>query len=168
MWYSCVFSQQMQGLGLFKMRSRVFHACRIPKECLRITFLLISSNLRPLHPVHFKIFLPQIFYQEVHISRARNFPRAYSTREKYFFSESAWMCYCWIYIVGVFHCLVLRLTMWHNCVFIQQMHGLALCQMTSQVFDACKIPEECVRVTFLLISSILRPLHPVHFKISLA
>ena len=117
---------------------------------------------------HFKISLAQIFYQEVHISRARNFPRAYTTREKYFFLESAWMCNCWIYIVGVFHCLVLRLAMWHSCVFIQQMHGLALFQMTLQVFHACKIPEECVRVTFLLIWSILRPFHPVHFEIFLA
>ena len=168
MWHICVFSQQMHGLALFQMTSRVFYACRIPEECVCITFLLISSSLCSLHPVHFKIFLAQIFYQEVHISRARNFPRAYSTREKYFFLERAWMCNCWIYIVGVFHCLVLRLAMWHSCVFIQQMHGPALFQMTSQVFDACKIPEECVRVTFLLISSFLRPLHPVHFKIFLA
>ena len=138
------------------------------KECVRITFLLISSSLRPLHPVHFEIFLPQIFYQEVHISCARNFPRAYSTREKYFFLESAWMCNCWIYIVGVFHCLGLLLAMWHSCVFSQQMHGLAVFEMTSRVFHACRIPEECVRVTFLLISSSLRPLHPVHFEIYLA
>ena len=168
MWHSFIFSQQMHGLALFQMRSRKFHECRIPEKCVRIRFLLISSSLRPLHPVHFKIFLTQIFSQEVHISRARNFPRAYTTREKYFFLESAWMCNCWIYIVGVFHCLVLRLATWHSCVFIQQMHGLALFQMTLQVFHACKIPEECVRVTFLLIWSILRPFHPVHFEIFLA
>ena len=138
MWHSCVFSHQIHGVAVFEMRSRVFHACKIPEECVRITFLLISSSLRPLHPVHFKIFLPQIFYQEVHISRARNFPRAYTTREKYFFLESAWMCNCCVYMVGVFHCLVLRLAMWHSCVFSQQMHGLALFQMTSRVFHTCK------------------------------
>ena len=107
---------------------------RIPEECVRVTFLLISSSLRPLHPVHFKICLAQILYQEVHILRARNFPRAYTTREKYFFLESAWMCNCCVYILGVFHYLVLRLAMWHSCVFSQQMHGLALFQMTSRVF----------------------------------
>ena len=63
------------------MTSRVFHACRIPEECVRVTFLLISSSPRPLHPVHFKIFLAQIFYLEVHISRARNCSRAYTKRE---------------------------------------------------------------------------------------
>ena len=167
MWHSCVFSQQMHDLALFEMRSRVFHACRIPEECVRVTFLLISSSLRSLHPVHFKILLAQIFYQEVHISRAWNFPRAYTTRQKYFFLESAWMCNFCVYIVGVFHCLVLSLAMWHSCVFRQQMHGLALYQMTSRVFHTCRIPEECVRVTFLLISSSLCPLHPVHFKIFL-
>ena len=165
MWHSCVFSQQMHGLAHFQMTSRMFHACRIPEECVRVTFLLISSSLRPLHPVHLKIFLSQIFYQEVHISRARNFPRAYTMREKYFFLESAWMCNCCVYIVSVFHCLVLRLAMWHSCVFSQQMHGLAHFQMTSRVFHACRIPEECVRVTFLLISTSLCPLHPVYFKI---
>ena len=157
----------MHGLALLEMRSRVFHACRIPKESVRVTFLLISSSFRPLHPVHFKIFLPQIFYEEVHISRARNFPRAYTTREKYFILESAWMCNCCVYIVGVFHCLVLRLAMWHSCVFSQQMHGLAVFQMRSQVFHACRIPEECVHVTSFLISSSLRPFHPVHFEIYL-
>ena len=105
------FSQQMHGLALFQMTSRVFHACIIPEECVRVTFLLISSSLRPLHPVRFKIFLSQIFYQEVHILRAKNFLRAYTTREKYFFLESAWMCNCCVYNVGVFHCLVLRLAM---------------------------------------------------------
>ena len=112
---------------------------------------------------HFKISLAQTFNQEVHISSAQNFCRAYTTREKYFFSEIAWMCNCWTYIVGVFHCLVLRLAMWHSCVFIQQMHSLALFEMKSRVFHACRIPEECVRVTFLLISSSLRPFHPVSF-----
>ena len=155
MWHSCVFSQQMHGLALFQMTSRVFHACRIPDECVRVTFLLNSSSLRPLHPVHFKIFLAQIFYQEVHISRARNFSRAHTTRGKYFYLESAWMCNCCVYIVGVFHCLVLRLAMWHSCVSSQQMHGLALFQMTFRVFHACRIPDGCVRVTFLLISSSL-------------
>ena len=141
---------------------------RIPAECVRVTFLLISSSLNALHPVHFKIFLAQIFYQEVHISRAWNFPRAYTTRQKYFFLESAWMCNFCVYIVGVFHCLVLSLAMWQSCVFSQQMHGLALFQMRSRVFHTCRIPEECVRVTFPLISSSLCPLHPVHFKIFLA
>ena len=150
------------------MRSRVFHACRIPEVCVRVTFLFISSSLCPLHPVYFKIFLLQIFYKEVHILRARNFPHAYTTREKYFFLESAWMCNCCVYILGVFHCLVLRLAMWHSFVFSQQMHGLALFQMLSRVFHTCRIPEECVRVTFLLISSSLRPLHPVPFEIFLA
>ena len=168
MWHSCVFSQQMHGLALFQMSSGVLHACRIPEECVRITFLLISGSFRPLYPVHFKIFLPHIFYQEVHISRARNFPRAYTKREKYFFLESAWMCNCCVYIVGVFHCLGLRLAMWHSCVFSQQMHGLAVFQMTSWVFHACRIPDECVRVTFLLISNSLGLLHPVHFKNFLA
>ena len=163
MWHSCVFSQQMHGLALFEVRSRVFYACRISEECVPVTFLLISNSLRPLRPVHFKIFLPQIFYQQVHISRARNFPRAYTTRKKYFFLEIAWMCNCCVYIVGVFHFLVLRLAMWNSCVLIQKMHGLALFQMTSRVFHACRIPEECVRVTFLLISSSVRPLHPVSF-----
>ena len=121
---------------------------RIPEECVRVTFLLISWCLRPLHPVHFKIFLGQIFYQEVHISRARNFPRAYTTRKKYFFLETAWMCNCCVYIVGVFDCLVLRLAMWHRCVFSQQMHGLALFQMTSRVSHACRIAEECVHAHF--------------------
>ena len=158
----------MHGHALFQVTSRVFHACRIPDGCVRVTFLLISSSLRPLHPVHFKIFFAQIFYQEVHISRARNFPRAYTTREKIFYLESAWMCYSGVYIVGVFHLLVLRLAMWHSCVFSQQMHGLALFQVTSRVFHACRIPEECVRVTFLLISSSLCPLHRVHCKIFLA
>ena len=88
--------------------------------------------------------------------------------KKYFFLESAWMCNCCVYILGVFHYLVLRLAMWHICVFRQQMHGLALFQMTSRVFHTCRIPEECVRVTFLMISSSLRPLHPVHFEIFLA
>ena len=64
-----------------------------------------------MHPVHFKIFLSQIFYQGVHISRARNFPRAYTRREKCFFLESAWMCNFCVYNVGVFHCLVLRLAL---------------------------------------------------------
>ena len=168
MWHSCVFSQQMHGLALFQMTSRVFHTCRIPEKCVRVTFLLILSSLCPLHPVHFKIFLLQIFYEEVHILRARNFPRAYTTREKYFFLESAWMCNCCVYILGVFHYLVLRLAMWHSCVFSQEMHGLALFQMKSRAFHTCKIPQKCVRVRFLLISSILRPLHPVHFKIFLA
>ena len=154
----------MHGLALFQMTSRVFHACRIPDGCVRVTFLLISSSLRPLHPVHFEIFLAQIFYQEVHISRGRNFPRANTTREKYFYLESAWMCNCCVYNVGVFHCLVLRLAMWHSCVFSQQMHRLALFQMTSRVFHACRIAEECVRVTFLLNSRSLRPLHPVHLE----
>ena len=167
MWHRCVFSQQMHGLALFQMTSRVFHTCRISEECVRVTFLLISSSLFPLHLVHFKIFLVQIFYQEVHILRARNFPRAYTTREKYFFYESAWMCNYRVYIVGVFHCLVLRLAMWHSCVFSQQMHGLALFEMRSRVFHACWIPEDCVRVIFLLISISLRPLHPVHCKIFL-
>ena len=126
-------------------------------------FCSYQSSLCPLHPVHLKILLRQIFYEDVHISRARNFPRAYTTREKYFSLENAWICNCCVYIVGVFHCLVLRLAMWHSCVFSQQMHSLALFQMTSPVFHACKIPEECVRVTFLLISSSLRPLHPVSF-----
>ena len=168
MWHSCVSSQQMHGLAHFQMTSRVFHARRIPEECVRVPFLLLSSSHRPLHPVHFKIFLAQIFYQEVHISRARNFPRAYTTREEYFFLESACMCNCCVYMVGVSHCLVLRLAMWHSCVSSQQMHGLALFQMTSRVFHACRIPEECVRVTFLMISISLRPLHLVHFKIFLA
>ena len=167
MWHRCVFSQQMHGLALFQMTSRVSHACRIPEECVRVKFLLISSSLRTLHPVHFKISLAQIFYQEVHISRARNFPRAYTTREKYFFLESALTCNCCVYNVGVFHCLVLRLAMWHNWVFSQQMHGLTLFQMSSQVFHECRIPDKCVRVIFLLISSRLRPFHPVHFKITL-
>ena len=101
----------MHSGALFPMTSRVFRACRIPEECVRVTFLLISSSLRPLHPVHFKIFLAQTFYKEVHISRVRTFPRAYTTREKYFFIESAWMCYCCVYIAGVFHCLVLRLAL---------------------------------------------------------
>ena len=112
---------------------------------------------------HFQIFLAQIFYQEVHISRARNFPCAYTTREKYFFLEIAWMCNWRIYIVGVFHCLVLRLAMWHSCVFSQQMHGPALFKMSSRVFHACQIPKECVGVTFLFISCCLRRLHPVSF-----
>ena len=112
---------------------------------------------------HFKISLTQIFYQEVHILRARNFPRAYTTREIYFYLESAWMCNCCVYNVGVFHCLVLRLAIWHSCIFSKQMHGLALFQMTSREFHACRIPEECVPVTFLLISSSLRQLHPVAF-----
>ena len=55
--------------------------------------------------------LAQIFYQEVHISRARNFPRAYTMREKYLYLESAWMFYCCVCNVGVFHFLVLRLAM---------------------------------------------------------
>ena len=101
----------MHGRDLFPMTSRVFQACRIPEDCLRVTFLLISSSLRPLHPVHFKIFLAQFFHQKVHISRAQTFPRAYTTREKYFFLESACVCSCCVYIVGVFHCLVLRLDM---------------------------------------------------------
>ena len=147
------------------MKSRVFRTFGIPEECVRVTFLLISSSLRPLHPVHFKILLAQIFYQEVHISRSRNFPCAYTTCEKFFFLQIAWMCNCCVYIVGVFHCLVLRLAMWHSCVFSQQMHGLALFQMTSRVFHTCRIPEECVRVTFLLI---LSSLCPVNFKIFLA
>ena len=168
MWHSCVFSQQMHSLALFQMTSRVFHGCRIPEEGVRVTFLLISSSLRPLHPVHCKIFLAQIFYQKVHISRARNFPRAYTTREKYFYLESAWMCKGCVYNVGVSHCLVLRLAMWHSCVSSQQMHILTLFQRRSRAFHACRIPEECVCVTFLLISSSLRPLHPVHLKIFLA
>ena len=168
MWHSCVFREQMHGLALYHTSFRVLPACRIPDGCVRVTFLLISSSLRPLHPVHFEIFLAQIFYQEVHISRGRNFPRANITREKYFYLESAWMCNCCVYNVGVFHCLVLRLAMWHSCVFSQQMHGLALFHVRFRVFHACRRPEECVRVTFLLISSSLRPLHPVHFKISLA
>ena len=168
MWHSCVFSQQMNGLALFEMRSRVFHACWIPEDCVRVTFLLISSSLRPLNPVHFKISLAQIFYQEVHISRARNFPRAYTTREKDFFLEISWTCTCCVYIVGVFHFLVLRLAMWHSCVFSQQMHGLALFEMSSRVFHACRLLKECVHVTFLLISSSLRPMHSVHFEIFLA
>ena len=167
MWHSCVFSQQMHGLALFQSISWVFHACWIPEDCVRGTFLLISSSLRPLHPVHFKIFLLQIFYEEVHILRARNFPRAYTTRGKYFFLEIAWICNCCVYILGVFHCLVLRLAMWHSCVFSQQMHGLALFQMKSRVFHTCRIPKECVCVTFLLISSSLPLLHPLHFKIFL-
>ena len=167
MWHISVFTQQMHDLALFEMRSRVFHACWIPEDWVRVTFLLISRNLRPLHPVHFKIFLPHVFYQEVHIWLARNFPGAHTTREKYLFLESASMCNCCVYIVGVFHCLVLSLAMWHSCVFSQQMHGLAKLQMTSRVFHTCRIPEECVCVTFLLISSSLCPLHPVHFKIFL-
>ena len=138
MWHSFVFSQQMHGLALFEMSSRVFHARRIPEECVRVTFLLISSRLWPLNPVHFKISLAQIFYQEVHISRGRNFSRAYTTREKDFFLEIAWTCSCCVYIVAVFHCLVLRLAMWHSCVFRQQMHGLALFEMRSRVFHASK------------------------------
>ena len=141
--------------------------CSTRVEYLKSTcashFCSYQGSLCPLHPVHLKIFLCQIFYEDVRISRARNFPRAYTTREKYFSSENAWICNCCVYIVGVFHCLVLRLAMWHSCVFSQQMHSLALFQMTSPVFNACKIPEECVRVTFLLISSSLRPLHPVSF-----
>ena len=117
---------------------------------------------------HFKLSLPEIFYQEVHISRAQNFPRTHTTSEKYFYLESAWTCNCCVYNVGVFYCLVLRLATWHSCVFSQQMHGLALFEMSSRVFHACRIPEECVRVTFLLISSSLRPLLPVHFVIFLA
>ena len=31
--------------------------------------------------------------------------------KKYFYLESAWTCNCCVYIVGVFHCLVLRLAM---------------------------------------------------------
>ena len=134
-----IFSHQKQRLALSKLTSRVFHACIIPEKSERVTFLLISSSLRPLHPVYFEIFLAQIFYQEVHISRGRNFPRACTTREKYFYLESAWMCNCCVYNVGVFHCLVLRLAMWHSCVFSQQMHRLALFQMTSRVFHACRI-----------------------------
>ena len=150
------------------MTSRVFNACRIPEECVRVTFLSISSSLRPLQPVHFKIFLSQIFYQEVHISRAQNFPRAYTTREKFFLIESAWICNFCVYNVSVFHCLVLRLVMSQSCVSSQQMYALALFKMTSLVFHAFRIPKECVRVTFLLISSSLRPWHPVQFKIFLA
>ena len=30
-----------------------FHAGRIPEACVRVTFSLISSGLRPLHPVAF-------------------------------------------------------------------------------------------------------------------
>ena len=163
MWHSCVFSQQMHGLALFQITSRVFHTCRRPEACVCVTFLLISSSLRPLHPVHFQIFLALIFYQEVHISRDRSFPRAYTTREKYFYLESAWTCNCCVYNVGVFHCLVLRLAMWHSCVFSQQMHGLALFQTSSRVFHACRIADECGRVKFLMISSSFRPMQPVSF-----
>ena len=60
---------------------------------------------------HFKISLAQIFYQEAHISRARNCPRPYTTRKKYFYLESTWMFYCCVCNVGVFHFLVLRLAM---------------------------------------------------------
>ena len=214
----------------------MFHAFRIPQECVRVTFLLISSSLRPLHPLafynilssdflsrgkyftrpklsspvylawkmflfrkcvhvwllciqrrclplprlafsyvtqlrfqsrdarsrltfkwhpgcstrveylksacashfccyqvvfvqsilwHFIISLAQIFYQQVHISRAQKFPRANTSREKYFFLESACMCNSCVYNVGVFHCLVLRFAIGHSCVFSQQMHGFA-------------------------------------------
>ena len=90
---------------------RVFHACRIPEECVPSHFCLYQVVFVHCILCHFRISLTQILYQEVHISRARNFPRAYTTSEKYFFLESAWMCNCGVYIVGVFHCLVLRLAM---------------------------------------------------------
>ena len=128
MWHNCVFSQQMHGLALFRMTCRVFHACRIPDECVHVTFLLISSSLRPLHPVHFKIFLAQIFYQEVH-----RLAFSYVTPLR-FQSTDAW-------------CRPLL--------------------NEFRMFHACRIPDECVHVTFLLISSSLRPLHPVHFEIFL-
>ena len=157
MWHSCIFSQQIHHA------SRVFRACRIYDGCVRITFLLILSSLRPMHLWHLIISLAQIFYQELHISRAQNFTRAYNTCEKYFFLKRTWMCNCCVDNAGVFYCLVLRLAMWHSCVFSQQMYGLALIEKTSWVFHACRIPDERVRVTFLLISSSLRPLHPLAF-----
>ena len=158
----------MPGFALFQMSSRVFHACRIPDECVRVTFCWYQVVYVYCILYHFKIYLAQIFYQEVHISGARNFPRTYTTREKYSYLESAWTCNCFVHNVGVFHCPFLRLAMWHSCVFNQQMHALALLQMSSRVFHACRIPEECVRVTVLLLSSSPRPLHPVHFEIFLA
>ena len=124
MWHSCIFSQQMHGLALFKWHP----GCSTHVEYLKsaCTSHLCWYQVVFVHCIlwHFKISLAQIFYQEVHISRARKFPRAYTTREIYFYLESAWMCNCCVYNVGVFHCLVLRLAMWHSCVFIQQMHGL--------------------------------------------
>ena len=145
------------------MTSLVFHACRIHDECVRVTSWWYQVVFVHCIFWHFRISLAQIFYQEVHISSARNFTCAYATREKYFFLKRTWMCNCCVDNVGVFYCLVLRLAMWHSCVFSQQMHGLALIEKTSRVFHACRIPDERVRVTFLLISSSLRPLHPLAF-----
>ena len=108
----------------------MFHACRIPDECVRVTVLLLSSSLRPLHPVHFEIFLAQILYQEVYYLAF-----SYVTQLR-FQSTHAWSRPLSKYIYRVFH--------------------------------ACRKLKECVRVTFLLISSRLRPLHPAHFEIFLA
>ena len=101
------------------MTSWVFHGCRIHDECVCVTFWWYQVVLVHCILWHLIISLAQIFYQKVHISRARNFPRPYTTREKYFYLESAWLCNCCAYNVGVFHCLVLRLAMWHSCVFSQ-------------------------------------------------
>ena len=147
------------------MTCRVFYACRIPEECVRVTFFWYEVVFVHCIQWHFKISLAQIFYQKVYISRARNFPRAYTTREKYFYLESAWMCNCCVYKVGVFHYLVLRLAMWHSCVFSQQVHGLGHIKMTSRVLYSCRMPKEYLRVTFLIVVFV----HCIlwHFKISL-
>ena len=117
---------------------------------------------------HFKISLAQIFYQQIHISRARNCPRVYTTREKYFYLECPCICNCCVYNVGVFHCLVLRLAMWHSCVSVNRYMVSPFFKWHPGCSPACRIPEMCVRVTFFLILSGLRALHSVAFKISLA
>ena len=126
MWHSRVFSQQMHGLALFKWHPGCSTHVKYLKSACASHFCWYQVGFNHCILLHFKISLTQISYQEVHISGARNFPRAYTTREIYFYLESAWMCNCCVYNVGIFHCLVLRLAMWHSSVFSKLMHGLAL------------------------------------------
>ena len=60
------------------MTSWVFHACRIPEECVRVTFFLISSSLRPLHSVAFYNILNSDFLSRgTYFTRSKLFSRVY-------------------------------------------------------------------------------------------
>ena len=59
------------------MTSRVFHACRLPEECVRVTFLLISSSLRPLLPLPFYLLSSDILSRGTYFTRSKLSSRVY-------------------------------------------------------------------------------------------
>ena len=100
------------------------------------------------------------------VSLSLKCPRGCPTLGKYSYVKRSWMWYCCRYHVVFFHCIVPCLAMFHNRVFSQQAHILALSKMFWRVSHGWKIclREKCVDVGLLSISCNFLPLHRLVFS----